>query len=126
MATPNESFILIVEDDETESEKLRAHLEKKGISARVAKNAMEALRIAQEAPPALILADIMLPGMNGFKLVKLFRVNTSLKDVPIIVFTVLNGAGDMKMAENLGINDYFVKPVNYDKLMDAIRRLLVR
>ncbi|MCX5711470.1 MAG: response regulator [Candidatus Omnitrophica bacterium] len=118
------NYVLIIEDDPHDSTAVSVTLARSGINFKIAKNGMEALNLAQEETPIVIILDLMLPGLNGIKLAHLFRADSSLKNVPIVVVSALNQGLDNKLGAELGIKDYFNKPINQEDLLKAINKYL--
>ena len=119
-----DKYVLIIEDSKNESDAVSAYLEKLGVEYKVAVNGTDALRLAQETPPVLMLMDLMLPGLNGFKLIHLLKSDDKLKEVPIIVMSILNGENNKSMAKELGAIEYLVKPLQPGEFADMLKKYL--
>ena len=74
--------------------------------------------------PALILMDITMPEIDGYELCTMLRKSRHLRNVPIVMFTGRDGIIDRMRAQLAGANDYITKPVNADKLITKVKRLL--
>lgn len=116
--------ILIVEDEVMLSELMKVQLEYVGYDVITAEDGKEGSFKAMSERPDLILADIMLPELDGFEMIKIIHSNSDLKDVPIIVVTALGREEDIKKAKDLGVNDYIVKPYSVDELLKKIKEAL--
>jgi len=118
----SESYrVLIVEDNPDALESLRLQMELWGTEVSTAKNAEEALDIAAKVRPQIVLCDIGLPGMDGFRLVEPLR--ETLKGAPV-VFAAVTGyasAEDQQRALAAGFDSFFVKPLNPGSLAHLIR-----
>lgn len=101
--------ILIVEDDEFLRSLTAKRLEKEGYALAVAVDGDSALTVAEEAKADLILLDLLLPGVDGFEVLKRIRANTHLKSTPVIVFSNLGRREDVEKATELGANDFLIK-----------------
>ncbi len=101
--------ILIVEDDEFLRSLTAKRLEKEGYQIAVAVDGDNALNSAVEAKPNLILLDLLLPGIDGFEVLKRIRAHEALKTIPVIVFSNLGQREDMEKAKQLGADDFLIK-----------------
>ncbi len=81
--------ILIVDDEENNRNLLEALLRAKGYESRSASNGAEALEVASEYNPDLVLLDVMMPGINGFQVAEKLKSNPDTKSIPIIIMTAL-------------------------------------
>ncbi|MEA1885405.1 MAG: diguanylate cyclase [Thermotogota bacterium] len=115
--------VLIVDDVTQNIVILNATL-KDEYNTLVAKSGEEALKIAKENKPDLILLDVMMPGMNGFEVCKELKKNEELKNVPVIFVTALNNSGNESEGLNLGAVDYIRKPYNIDIVKVRVRNHL--
>ncbi|MEA3377622.1 MAG: response regulator transcription factor [Chloroflexota bacterium] len=115
--------IMIVEDDEALIRMLATHLEGKGFEVVSATRGREALRLAFEKHPALILLDVMMPGMDGWQTCERLR---ELSDVPIIMITAKAEETDLLKGFRLGADDYITKPFSLKELLARIHALLRR
>lgn len=116
--------ILIVDDEEGFLKLLRDALEIRGLEVITATNGVEAgLELATGAP-SLILMDMKMPGINGLQACEAIRRNAATKDLPIVVVSALSDETDIKKAYKAGISDYFVKPIDIEKLVNRIKEIL--
>jgi len=106
------NYVLVIEDDEKDEAMITECLKKEGWEFIVAKNGTDALRLAQENTPGLIILDLMLPGVNGFKLAQIFKADMALKETPIIVLSVLNTTDKSALIKRLGVEEQLAKPVD--------------
>lgn len=115
--------VLIVEDEAPVRELLTTWLEEAGYAPRSAANGIEGLREVYQARPDVIVADILMPQMDGFEFCKLVREVT---DAPIMFLTGLGEEQRKVEGLNLGADDYIVKPVGMDEFLARIAALLRR
>lgn len=115
--------VLVVEDDETLRFALAHNLKREGYTVVQAARGDDALKLAREDPPDLIVLDVMLPGIDGIQVCRLLRRDT---DVPIIMLTALGGESDRVAGLDIGADDYMAKPFGVRELMARIRALLRR
>src|SRR5919107_3948538 len=121
-------LILIVEDDPDVAEGLRYNLEREQFKALVAADGEEALRHAFDPrnPPALILLDVMLPGMSGLKFCRRLRREPSTRLTPVIMVTACTSEADAAAGLDVGADDYVKKPFSVRELVARVRALLRR
>jgi two-component system OmpR family response regulator len=116
--------VLVVEDEKQLADGLRDGLEAEGFAVDLAYDGTEGLWMAREHPYDAILLDIMLPGMNGF------RVCAALREegiwTPILMLTAKDGELDEAEALDTGVDDYLTKPFSYVVLLARLRALLRR
>lgn len=119
------SYILLVEDNENDSFLARRALRKAGISNEIVAVAdgAEALVKARANTPLLMLLDLKLVGMNGLDILRQMRRNGKLRKLPVILLTGSLGEGDELKALELGAKEVLIKPLDTDKLIDALLNL---
>jgi len=115
--------VLIV-DDVTQNIVILNSTLKDQYNTLFAKSGEEALKIAKENKPDLILLDVMMPGMNGFEVCKALKNYEDLKNIPVIFVTALNDSGNESEGLNLGAVDYIRKPYNIDIVKLRVRNHL--
>jgi DNA-binding response OmpR family regulator len=115
--------ILLVDDDALMRRSLAFNLEQAGFRASTAANAEDALSLAKQTPPDLVLLDIGLPGMDGLDALRQFQQHTS---VPIIFLTARRRELDEALGLELGADDYVTKPFDLDVLLAHIKAVLRR
>lgn len=115
--------ILIVEDEPNIVVSLRFILEQAGFSVEIVSNGAVALRrLKHEAFAALVL-DVMLPGMNGFDVLREIRRNPAIRDLPVIVLTAKGQASDRRTAEEIGATAFITKPFSNAEVVERVRAL---
>src|SRR3989344_3498528 len=121
------STILIVEDDEFLRSLAAKRLEKEGYKIAVAVDGESALTVAVETKPNLILLDLLLPGLDGFEVLRRVRANEVVGKVPVIVFSNLGQQADIEKAKALGADDFLIKAnFTLDDLATRINQKLGR
>ncbi|MDT5157400.1 MAG: two-component system, OmpR family, alkaline phosphatase synthesis response regulator PhoP [Acidobacteriota bacterium] len=120
--------VLIVEDDPDIAESLRYNLRREGIETRVATTGEQGLREAlnEQNPPALVILDLMLPGMSGTELCRRLRREPATRRTPIIMLTAKAGEADRVAGLDLGADDYVTKPFSVRELLARVRAVLRR
>jgi CheY-like chemotaxis protein len=116
--------VLVADDRPTGRELVRAVLEKSGYEVLEAADGMEAVRVAREQLPNLIILDIHMPGRDGFGVVEELRKDAQFADTPIIALTASAMQGDRERAMALGFTGYITKPIRLDALRQEVERLL--
>lgn len=115
--------ILVVEDEQSMAELLRKRLEKV-YSVTTACDGQEGLNKARAERPDLILADVMMPRLDGYHMCRVLKFDEKYRDIPIIVLTSRQRELDRDIAKEVGADDYITKPFKGQELMDSIKRLL--
>ncbi|MBI2263991.1 MAG: response regulator [Armatimonadetes bacterium] len=118
--------ILVVEDDENLARILQINLDSEGYEAVFAYDGEEALTRIKEETPDLILLDIMLPKIDGFEFIKRVRQDNTTRHIPVLILSAKASDQDLVRGWEVGAQDYFVKPFNLTKLMEAIGRVLAK
>ena len=118
--------ILIVEDEPDILELLAYNLRQAGFEVSTAAEGEEALRLAQADPPALLVLDLMLPGMDGLELCRLLKQKESLRRVPVLMLTAKAEEVDRIVGLELGADDYVTKPFSPRELVLRIKAILRR
>ncbi len=116
--------VLVVEDEPRLAASLRAGLEAEGFAVDVAPDGGEALWFARENTYDVMLLDIMLPVLNGYKVCEQLRSEQNW--TPIIMLTAKDGEWDQVEALDTGADDYITKPFSFDVLLARVRSLLRR
>ncbi|MBI4055311.1 MAG: response regulator [Elusimicrobia bacterium] len=116
--------ILIVEDEPHTAETLQSILEIKGFQTEVARDGKTAVLTAKQNPPDLILLDLLLPRLDGFQVCQMLKQNQLTSKIPILVLTSLEKMGSVEKAFAAGATDYLTKPIQTQRLMGKIHKLL--
>ena len=119
-------LVLIVEDEADLVILLRYNLEKEGFRIAIAGDGEEALLLAAEQMPGLVLLDWMLPLMSGIEVCRQLRRNAKTRDIPIIMLTARTEEADKVRGLNAGADDYVAKPFSPGELVARIRAVLRR
>lgn len=118
------ALILLAEDNEANIETFSTYLIDRGYRLIVARTGLEAVAMAKQRQPDLILMDIQMPTVSGLEAVYLTRTYTELAAVPIIALTALVMPGDCERCLAAGANDYLAKPVSLKELAELINKYL--
>ncbi len=115
--------ILIIEDEENIASFARMYLEAEGFRVTIAGRGDEGLALARAEQPALLIVDLMLPGLDGFDITRQLR---SSGHIPIIMLTARDDPIDKVVGLELGADDYITKPFNPRELIARVRAVLRR
>jgi DNA-binding response OmpR family regulator len=118
--------VLIVDDDPAIVELLKFTLEGAGYKTLIAVDGDEAMKTIKEKRPDLVLLDIMLPTKDGYSVLEEIRGGAEFKILPIVIISAKVQEVDISFGLELGANDYFTKPLDLDKLVNKVERLLVK
>lgn len=117
--------VLLVEDDNNLREIYEARLTAEGYDIATAQNGEEALSVAKQEKPDLIISDVMMPRISGFEMLDILRNTDELKNTKVIMLTALGQAEDRGRADNLGADKYLVKSqVTLEDIVNAAKSLL--
>jgi len=117
-------LILIVEDNEMNSDMLSRRLRRKGYEVAVAQDGEAGVRKAQQIRPQLILMDLSLPIIDGWTATRQLRTDPRTSQIPVIALTAHAISGDREKALEAGCDDYDTKPVEWHRLLGKIEALL--
>ncbi len=120
---PDHSRILVVDDEPHIREFIRYELQKVGYEVLEASSGEEAISVAMKEHPAIILLDVLLPGIDGFEVIHRLKEEPFTRDIEIIVVSIVD---DKEKGFHLGAYDYYCKPLDKDRLIRSIARLMDR
>jgi two-component system cell cycle response regulator DivK len=116
--------VLIVEDNELNMKLFHDLLDAHGYNILQTKDGMEALDIAREHRPDLILMDIQLPEVSGLEVTKWLKEDDSLKAIPVVAVTAFAMKGDEEVIRQGGCEAYISKPISVTSFLDTVRRFI--
>lgn len=116
--------ILVIDDDPRITSVLKRGLAYEGYEVDTASSGREGLDIAREQPPALVILDVMMPGIDGLEVCR--RLRTASPDLPVVMLTARDAPGDQVLGLETGADDYVLKPFTFDVLLARIRARLRR
>ncbi len=120
------AHILIVEDDDDIAQVLRYNLEREGFAVECVARGDQALEAIREKRPALLLLDLMLPGIDGLDLTRLLKRDPATATVPIIMLTARGDEVDRIVGLELGADDYLAKPFSPREVVLRVKAVLRR
>jgi CheY-like chemotaxis protein len=119
---PEPPLILLAEDNEANITVMLSYLKAHGLRVAIARNGLEAVQLAKQYQPALIVMDIQMPEMDGLEATRRIRADQALNMTPIIALTALAMPGDRDRCLAAGANEYMTKPVSLKQLLQIIRQ----
>lgn len=118
--------ILVVDDERNIVDLVRMYLEQEGFRVQSANDGGKALAMIDRQRPALVILDLMLPGVDGWEVCRRLRANASTADLPILMLTARDDDVDKIVGLELGADDYMTKPFNPRVLTAQVKALLRR
>lgn len=118
--------VLLVEDEPAQREILRYNLSSEGYDVTLAETGDDALLLAEEVGPDLVLLDWMLPGVSGIEVLRRIKTRKQTADIPVIMLSARSEEVDRVRGLETGADDYMVKPYSVSELMARIRTQLRR
>ena len=116
-----EKKILVVDDEVDLVKTIQFSLELEGYKVLVSYNGEDALSQARKENPDLILLDIMLPKLDGYKVCRLLKFDEQYKHIPILMMTAKTQEKDKLMGKETGADEYITKPFDMEELMEKIK-----
>jgi CheY-like chemotaxis protein len=113
------STILVIDDDPEACEIIERYLTKDGYTVATAASGEQGLRLAHELQPAAITLDVMMPGMDGWSVLRMLKTDSVLRKIPVVMLTMID---DRTRGYSLGAVDYLTKPVDREQLNKALSR----
>jgi len=120
---PGHKTVLVVEDEPDIGGLIRHHLEAHGYQVIIARRGDEALAQAKATRPDLITLDILLPGQDGFDVLRQLKASPNTTDIPVLILSIVQ---DEESGLRLGAVDYLTKPIDERRLIESVRAILVR
>ena len=116
--------ILVVDDDPNSLDIARTYLESRGYIVATALDGKEALAKLEQVRPAVVLLDVMMPGMDGWEVARLIKNHPDYKDVRVVMLTARSDFQDKHEGLRAGADDYIVKPIRLEELGQRVERNL--
>ena len=116
--------VLIADDEADIVETLQFMLESDGFEVLTAYDGEEALNVARRAIPDVILLDVMMPKINGYKVSRLLKFDKKFQDIPILMITARSQEEDKLIGEETGADEYITKPFEISNVIDLINKHL--
>jgi DNA-binding response OmpR family regulator len=122
----DEITILVVEDEPDMLKAIQLRLESIGFRVETALDGLEGLRKAREIRPNLIILDLMLPKMDGYRVCRMLKFDDKYRDIPIIMLTAKSTEQDKALGFDVGADSYITKPFRSKDLLEDIKNLLTK
>ncbi|UCD14895.1 MAG: response regulator [Candidatus Omnitrophota bacterium] len=123
MADKENKRILLVEDEESLAQTIKLNLEIAGqYEVQILLNAKDILSVVNKFRPDIILLDLLLPEIGGIEVCQMLNKDVVGRGIPIIVLSALDKDADIRKAYKLGVVDYFIKPIDMQKLVVSIEK----
>ena len=116
--------ILVVDDEQDMIYAVKLQLEARGFEVLTACDGQEGLNVARRESPDLIILDVMLPKVDGYKICRMLKFDRKYNAIPVIMFTARMQEGDRQTGYEVGADAYMAKPFEPRKLLDKINELL--
>lgn len=116
--------VMVVDDSKTINDMVRNLLEKMGYEVEVAFDGMEALEKVKTFLPDLIVLDVNMPKMDGFRVCRLLKFDRNFRQIPIIMLTARDEEENIRIGIKTGADLYLTKPIEPEKLIEAVNKLL--
>ncbi|MFA6131702.1 MAG: response regulator [Patescibacteria group bacterium] len=117
--------ILIIEDDALLLRVLSETFARENFEIAMVENGLEAEKAAKDFSPDMILLDLVLPGLDGFAVLKNLKAGEVTKKIPVIILSNLEDVGDVKSTKVLGAEEYFIKAnTEVEKVVDYVKKRL--
>ncbi len=118
--------ILVADDEEDVRELVTYRLTRSGYHVIGAGDGLEALELAAQRAPDLMVLDVMMPKIDGYELTRRVRAEAALRSIPVILLTARSQESDVDRGFEVGADDYLKKPFNPDELVARVRAVLGR
>ncbi len=123
----NKKKVLIVEDDALLAQVLLDKFGREEFETMNVVNGLDVQAKTTQFKPAIILLDLILPGLDGFEVLKLLKADELTKNIPVVVISNLGEESDVRSAKALGAEDYFIKAnISLDKLLEKVKKIIGR
>ncbi len=125
MDSSNHKIVVYIEDDPEMIDLVTLIVGRRGYQLKGAHGGREGLDLVQQAPPDLILLDLMMPDLDGWDVYKQLKANELTKAIPVIIITAKSQAIDRVLGLHIAkVDDYISKPFRPQELLDSIERVL--
>jgi DNA-binding response OmpR family regulator len=124
MADPGPALILVADDDPVIVRLLQVNFKLEGYDVETAAHGEEALNKARDLRPALILLDVMMPGVDGWEVARRLKADDGTKNIPVLFLSARAQEEDRRRGLELGVTEYVTKPFDPGELIGLVERCL--
>lgn len=124
MAENDKKTILIADDEPDIVETIKFLVESEGYNCLTAFDGENALKLAREQTPDLLILDVMMPKINGYKISRLLKFDSKYKNIPILMVTARSQEEDRIIGEETGADEYITKPFDINEILEKIKTYL--
>ena len=121
--SPPTKRLVIADDDDVALAFLKAKMSQRGFVVTTVKDGPAALLAVASLKPDMVILDVMMPGMDGFQVLKLLKANEDTKSVPVVLLSARHNQADVERAKSLGAADYIIKPFISDAVASHLQAL---
>ncbi len=118
--------ILVIDNEPGLLEVIRIRLEANGYEVLTAQDPLEGLELAKEERPDLIILDVIMPKVNGLRLLRILKREDETKDVPVIILSVQWHENNQEAGKESGADYYLTKPYEPDELLETVKKALAK
>lgn len=122
--TNQASQVLVVDDDELARMEISRCVEQQGHGVSLAEDGTKALDMLRSQTFDLVLLDLLMPGVDGFEVLRQLKADTTLRDTPVIVITAVGDPESAAKCAEMGVIDHFTKPVDLERLAERANAIL--
>jgi CheY-like chemotaxis protein len=115
--------ILVCDDDPVILRLLQVNLELEGYEVLTASHGEEAVQVAKDEVPDLVILDIMMPRLDGYQTCERLKSEDSTKDIPVVFLSAKAQQSDIERGRSFGVEEYLTKPFDPSDLIDVVERL---
>jgi len=119
---PAGTTVLIIDDDAAMRDLMERHLASGGFRVVAAANGTDGIRLARQEKPAVICLDVVMPGLDGYDVLKVLKSDSELAEIPVVMVTMMD---DRETGLTIGASDYLMKPISKDSLLRALGNVSV-
>ncbi len=119
-----EKKILVIDDSATNITLLKGILEEEGFNVVTSNNPQKAMQVTQHQQPSLILLDLIMPHISGFRIIENLKNNSRTKNIPVIIISAHNNEDTVVKAIKLGAKDFLKKPIDIKELLSSVSNIL--
>ncbi|MFA5779211.1 MAG: response regulator [Elusimicrobiota bacterium] len=114
--------VLVIDDEPAIAQLIKLELESCGYSVDVALSGTKGIEKIIQSQPDILCLDIMMPNMNGFQVLEVLNADNELRKIPVIMVSVAAGDVEKERAKKFGVDDFILKPIDFEKLLKTVEK----